>query len=218
MQDLLHAFPDQEKTEAIFVFARPYWFTFLPNTILFLAVFIFVTFSQYLAATHVVVSTQTSNLIVLVLGIFQLFALTVFLVAILDFYYDILIITDLRLVEIEQEQLFYHKFAQLNLAEVEDVNAVEQGFFSTLLDYGTIQVQTAGTEENFIIPNIRYPNEVVSIISSLSKQAKENVPEEKRFPECKVIAVIDGNKITDPAALAALGAMVPEDIRLVRPQ
>jgi len=198
------------------VFARPPWFTFLPTILLFVIVFVFSLVLEYVVATREIGSLQTSNLIILGLGIFQLFALTVFLVSVLDFYYDLLIVTDQRLVDIDQQQLFYRKFSQLNLENVEDVNAVLQGFFQMTLNFGTIQVQTAGEQENFIIHNLKHPNEIVGIISSLSKQAKENIPDAQRVPETRAVAVISDRLITDPTQLAGLGAMVPDDIRLRR--
>jgi uncharacterized membrane protein YdbT with pleckstrin-like domain len=213
-QDLRHAFPTQEKDEAVFVFARPYWFTFLPVIILFVISFAFSLGFEYLASTQVIGSLQTSGYIILGIGIFQLFSVTVFLVALLDFYFDILIVTDERTVDINQEQLFSRKIAQLNLEDIEDVNSVIQGFFPTLLSYGTVQIQTAGEQENFIIPAVRYPNEITGIILSLSEQAKDRIDEEKRIPETKVVAVLDNRPVTDLSLLPSLRAMVPDDLRL----
>ncbi len=63
-----------------------------------------------------------------------------------------LIVTDRSLVQILQKSLFIRKISRLSMSNVEDVTAEERGMLSTIFDYGTITVQTAGTLENFIFP------------------------------------------------------------------
>lgn len=63
-----------------------------------------------------------------------------------------LIVTDRSLVQILQKSLFIRKISRLSMSNVEAVAAEERGMLSTIFDYGTITVQTAGTLENFIFP------------------------------------------------------------------
>lgn len=63
-----------------------------------------------------------------------------------------LLVTDRSLVQILQKSLFIRKISRLSMSNVEDVTAEERGILSTILNYGTVIVQTAGTMDNFIFP------------------------------------------------------------------
>ena len=63
-----------------------------------------------------------------------------------------LLVTDRSLVQILQKSLFIRKISRLSMSNVEDVTAEERGILSTIFNYGTIVVQTAGTLDNFIFP------------------------------------------------------------------
>jgi len=215
MFDIAHSFPGKDSKEAVFIFARPYFVAFIPTALIFL--FIFLTSLVFqLGVTQGWIGHFTddiANSVVLFVGLFQLFVLVVFLVAILDFYYDIIIVTDRRMVDIDQEQLLFRSISELNLEEVEDVNSSISGFMQTLFGYGTILVQTAGEQENFIAKNFRNPREIASIISDLSLQAKRQIPEETRIPHTAVLGVINDQQITTMDALRKTGAISPDDTR-----
>lgn len=217
MNDLLHAFPGQNIDEPVFVFARPYFVAFIPTALLFLVVFVFSLFSQFLLANNLFnLSVTADNAGILLLGAFELFTLIVFFVAVLDFYYDIVIVTDRRAVDIDQEQLFFRRITELSLEEVEDVTSTVQGFFRTIFNFGTVQIETAGKDEMFTMANVRFPREITAIVLDLSAQAKKETPENSRYPQTKVLAVINNQAITNTATLQSLGAILPSDFRLVQ--
>jgi membrane protein YdbS with pleckstrin-like domain len=61
-----------------------------------------------------------------------------------------LLVTDRSLVQIMQKTLFNRKVSRLSMSNVEDVNEEQRGIISSIFNYGTLTVQTAGTEDNFI--------------------------------------------------------------------
>jgi uncharacterized membrane protein YdbT with pleckstrin-like domain len=61
-----------------------------------------------------------------------------------------LLITDHSLIQIMQKTLFNRKVSRLSMSNVEDVKEEQRGIISGLFNYGTLTVQTAGTEDNFI--------------------------------------------------------------------
>jgi hypothetical protein len=217
MFDIAHSFPGKERREAVYVFARPFFIAFLPTALIFLFIFGCTLLLQLGIAQGWFGNFDDAfaNAIVLFLGLFELFILIIFLVAILDFYYDIFIVTDRRVVDINQEQLFYRSISELNLEDVEDVNSSVKGFFPTLFGYGTIVIQTAGEHENFVAHNFLYPREIASIVSDLSQQAKRGVTEEHRIPETEVIGVIEDQQLTDFQALRQAGAITTDDPRRI---
>lgn len=214
MQDLLHSFPGQEDDEPVFIFVRPYWVSFIPTALAFLFLMFFAVASQILIATGglVALDAPTAQAIVYIFGIFQLVVILVFLVAALDFYFDIVIVTDRRMVDIDQEQLFFRRISQLNLEDVEDVTSVVKGFFPSIFDYGSLEVQTAGEARNFEIPNIKNTHEIEAIIADLAEEAKSGVPEVKRVPDTAVKGVIENRLLSSADELNAAGALHPGDL------
>lgn len=216
MFDLSTSFPGKERDEAVYIFARPYFWAFLPQVLIFSLVFLLAAFFQAgLAGSWFPVLNSDLRLpLIFGLGILELGCVVVFFTAILEYYCDILIVTDRRVVEINQEQLFYRHISELNLLDVEDTNSTVQGVFATFLGFGTVNVQTAGEQENFNCYNLRYPREITSIISELAQQAKDGLSPHQRGPEnSRVIAVIDNKPIASMEELARSGAINTDDPR-----
>lgn len=216
MLDLQHSFPGQEEREAIFVFVRPYFLAFVPASLVFTLIFILALVIQVGVRFGYIGSGLGSlgvNAVVLGLGVFELFVLIVYLIALLDFYYDILIVTDRRLVDIEQKQLFHRDISEMHLEEIQDVNSQVSGFFATIFGFGQVLVQTAGSQANFIFKNLRHPREVASIISDLSRQAKRQIPALERRPETPVMGVINDTRLANFEELVTAGAITTDDPR-----
>ena len=218
MNDLLHSFPGQETNEPVFVFVRPYFVSFLPVASLFAVIVTVSILTQYgLASGYFgsILSITSINSGIIFIGVFQLIALIVFFIAIFDFYYDIVIVTDRRLVDIDQEQLFSRRISELALEDVEDVTSEVNGFLATIFSYGMVFIQTAGKETQFQMQNVRYPREVAAIVLDLADQAKRGVADNVRYPQTDVLAVIDSTPIRDNQTLQKIGAILPDDLRRV---
>jgi uncharacterized membrane protein YdbT with pleckstrin-like domain len=69
-----------------------------------------------------------------------------------------IILTDKSLVTIVQRGLFNRKVSRLSMSNVEDVSFEQKGLLPTIFNYGTLTVQTAGQEDNFIFPFCPRPN------------------------------------------------------------
>jgi uncharacterized membrane protein YdbT with pleckstrin-like domain len=61
-------------------------------------------------------------------------------------------------VQIIQRSLFNKKVSRLSMSNVEDVNAEQKGIIASMLGYGTLTVQTAGEEDNFVFSFCPNPN------------------------------------------------------------
>lgn len=88
------------------------------------------------------------------------------IVAIATFLYrqNRIIITDRNVTQILQFGLFARKVSQLNIANVEDVTALQAGFVQTMLNFGTLTIETAGEQANFAFPYCPNCGEVAKII------------------------------------------------------
>lgn len=97
----------------------------------------------------------------ILLGSAYLLLVTVFFHALfVDYYLDIWIVTNDRIVDIQQSGLFKRTVAELDLKQVQDVTSQTIGIFGTFFNYGTVGIQTAGAKQKFDFQNVANPHEI----------------------------------------------------------
>lgn len=69
-----------------------------------------------------------------------------------------LIITDQNITQVLQIGLFNRKVSELSMSNVEDVTAQQKGIFPTIFNYGTLKIETAGEQNNFLFSYCPNPN------------------------------------------------------------
>lgn len=86
-----------------------------------------------------------------------------------------IIVTDKSLVTVVQKSLFNKKTSRLSMSNVEDVSAEQKGILASILGYGTLTIQTAGEEDNFIFPLCPRPNDIADqILQARQAYARTN--------------------------------------------
>lgn len=105
----------------------------------------------------------------------NLFWIALFVV-LTDFYLDIWIVTDKRVIAIEQKGFFSRTVSEFELSKIQDITVAVHGIIPTLLRYGDLTVRTASEHENFVFRQVPQPNEVKD---ELLRAALAHKPEEK---------------------------------------
>lgn len=160
------AIPDlikQKPYEKIEYVLRRHPLTFVPNVILFLV----------LMAVPVIVFLLINNLYpdmflgdipfvlgVLLASIFYLSIYLFFYAQFVDYYLDIWIVTNDRIIDTEQKGLFSRSTTELDLYRIQDVTANTEGMFKTLFHYGDVTVSTASNNTQIIFKDVLNPNEI----------------------------------------------------------
>jgi hypothetical protein len=98
-----------------------------------------------------------------------------------DYYLDVWIVTDQRIVNIEQKGLFGRIVSELELENIQDITTDVKGVIPTFLNYCNLYVQTAAEMERFVFRNIPDPYSVKDMIMNLQK--KQEKKEENEFGE-----------------------------------
>lgn len=81
-----------------------------------------------------------------------------------NYYLDSWIVTDKRIIDIEQHGLFNRSVSECHLDRVQDVTAEVKGFLPTFLKYGDVMIQTAGEQGKFVMRNVPHPYEIKDAI------------------------------------------------------
>lgn len=107
--------------------------------------------------------------------LFMFFWLIIFIVW-LDYYLDVWIVTDQRIVNIEQKGLFFREISELEHSKIQDVTTEVHGIVPTLLKFGYVYIQTAAEKSRFVFKQVPDPVLVRTVIMKLQKRA---IKEEK---------------------------------------
>jgi uncharacterized membrane protein YdbT with pleckstrin-like domain len=123
--------------------------------------------------TDILTGSVSRPLSILFAGIYYLFVFLYFYAYFIDFYLDMLIITNDRLIDVEQKGVFSRSIAEVDLYQIQDASSEIKGAFSTLFNYGDIQIQTAGALPKFVIHNISSPHVLRQEILALAAEDKK---------------------------------------------
>ena len=89
----------------------------------------------------------------------------------IDYYLDVWIVTNERIVNIEQKGLFSRHISELRFSKVQDVTSSANGLIATILNFGDVYVQTAAEQERFIFRQVGNPFAIKDEIMRLARDA-----------------------------------------------
>ena len=93
-----------------------------------------------------------------------------------EYYLDIWVITNYRILNIEQNGLFNRTFSEQQLNRVQDITSEVKGFFPTMLNFGNVYIQTAAEIERFSFEQIKDPQGCANKIAEIVEENKKLQP------------------------------------------
>lgn len=114
-----------------------------------------------------------SIILILVLSAYVLSAILFSYTYFVAFYLDLWVITNDRILDMEQKSLFARTIAEVDLYQIQDATSEVKGLFPSLFNYGNVVLQTAGPVPKFIFKNISNPHSLREIILDLSAEDKK---------------------------------------------
>jgi uncharacterized membrane protein YdbT with pleckstrin-like domain len=172
-------FQGQRENEDVLRIIHRHWFNIILQYIGIgcATILLVVIFSILPKAAPITTDALPPLLLLFLLNTFLLFIwLYVFLIWV-DYYFDVWIITNERIVNIEQKGLFNREVSELQFSRIQDVTSVVDGFIPTILNFGDVYVQTAAEEERFVFRQIPDPYTIKDMVMQLSRSG---TPEEAR--------------------------------------
>lgn len=173
-------FPSQQPDETIHLVVRQHWVFLLLRLLVIVFLFaLLLAFQAYVPTVAPTLFVGTAGkvmslasqiyVLILVLGVFLIWVF---------YYLNIQIITNLRVVDINQNGLFSRSISELHIDKIEDVTSASHGPLATLFQYGDVYVQTAGTVDRFEFDHVPAPEQIEKILLDLY----ENRPQPKPLP------------------------------------
>lgn len=167
-------FPSQSENEKILLVAREHWFRLFARLFIIGVFALLPTGILYLLGTTGMGDDKAKQVISLLTQLYYLGVFIAIYITLALYYLNVHIISEQRIVDIDQIGLLNHRISELNMETVQDVSSQTVGLFGSIFDYGTVFIQTAGASERFQFENIPQPAHVAKTILSAYEEHQKN--------------------------------------------
>lgn len=170
--------PNREPGEEIIFFLRRHSFVLTKSLVVFFLIALLPLAVYYIAHEDLAgwLDDKTFVLLFRLLIIsFYLFWWLLLYYVWLDYFLDVWIVTNHRILNIEQKGLFNRVVAENKLFRIQDVTSEQKGLFPTFFNYGEVYIQTAGSEQRVVFEQIPQPYHVARHVIKLVERRKKKV-------------------------------------------
>lgn len=164
-------FETQEAEETVILFLRQHMivnvgWVFAASVMLIVPT---VLFPALMDALGVIIPVPSAYLIIGTL-FWYLGTLGFIIAKFLGWYFNIYIVTNERVIDIDFHYLLYKQFSQAELNRIQDISYSSGGILATFFNYGTVKIQTAGEMPNLEFDKVPRPERVVETVRDLTEQ------------------------------------------------
>lgn len=167
-------FENQEKDERIYLFLRRH---FITNVKWIITTIIFTLFPPAFLMLQslfpITVFEIPGNILLTLLLFYYLILFGFAFVNYVSWFYNVGIVTNLRVIDIDVTSLQHKNVAATSLSDIVDVEYNQKGFFGNILDYGDVHMQTEGLKPNFEYLSVPHPAQIADVIADL--KAKRSI-------------------------------------------
>lgn len=168
-------FPGQNEGEVVKALLRRHWIRLFDHSVWFIiqTAIPLIGITLLLFFTDIRIETDSLIFIIAILAfsLYYLFIVLFYFADLVGYHLDIWVVTDKRLVSIEQFSLFHRLVSEQPILKVQDVTHEVKGQLQTMLDFGNVHIQTAGEQERFIFADVPHPDRVAKLILETHEQA-----------------------------------------------
>lgn len=169
-------FIKQKPYEHIVYVLRRHPITFIPTLVLFVILLaippLFYIAVQSLWPT-LLQGDVTYPVLILIASGYYLFVYIFFFTNFIDYYLDIWIVTNDRIIDIEQFGLFSRTISELDLFRIQDVTTDVHGVLPTFFEYGDVTVKTASSNVGLIFRQVARPDTIRHELLRLSHEDRK---------------------------------------------
>ncbi len=172
----MSTFPGQRADEQVIHVVHRHWFNLLAHFFIIFVLFI-VTFGSLLFFTLLFPDAVSGEKVLFINflenSILLFLWLYIFLLWI-DYYFDVWIITNERILNIEQKGLFVRHISEIEFIRIQDISTEVTGLMATVLNFGDLYIQTASENERVTFRQVADPNQLKDEIMRLTKRGQLN--------------------------------------------
>ncbi len=155
-------FETYEEGEKVILLLRAHPITY------FRVIFNFVIFLLIIFSSNFFLSYLLNSSLVFIVNLFAVvFVFSYIFFNFLNWYFNVGIVTDKRIVDIDFHNVLYKEVSSAYLDKIEDIVVKSGGYFGSFFDFGDIYIQTAGAIDHIEFHNVPFPSEAVETINKL---------------------------------------------------
>jgi len=166
-------FANQKKDEEVLFLLRRHLITNFPWVAAFVLM-IGIVFSAFHFGFYVFLP---STLRLVVVYAWLLLALIIFWSGFLSWYFNVNIISNERVVDVDFYNLIYKEISDAEIENIEDVTLVMAGVAQTVFNYGSVLIQTAAETPQLRFENVPNPALVVQVLKKMQMEEKQETLE-----------------------------------------
>lgn len=118
-----------------------------------------------------------------------------------SWYGDVYILTNYRIIDVEQQGFFSRSFAETTLNNIQDISHEVTGVAATVFNYGTIVVQTAGASPDISLNQIGHPQEQTVYLLKNQQQYIQDHDDEMSAEKLITLLAKHGDRLEEIAKL-----------------
>lgn len=157
------SFANQRQGEKVLLVLRAHWITNLGWILLGI---IFLFFPLVLVKFPVIAFLPEKYQILVLIG-WYLLLLAYLFQKFLTWYFNVGIVTDQRIIDVDFYGLLYKEITDAELDKIEDVTEIQIGAVRALFNFGVLSVQTAGENKMIELSDIPNPRQVAKLLQDL---------------------------------------------------
>lgn len=157
------AFDTQTREENIVLLLRPHPITQLKQ---FIIIGIALALPMFTHLSFLVDFLPANYLTAVFLSWYMLtftYALSTFLI----WFFSVFIITDERIIDVDFVSMLFKDVSTAKIDDIQDISSKTGGFLASVVDYGTVYIQTAGEQREVEFENIPHPAKVAALLNEL---------------------------------------------------
>ena len=164
-----YTFEGKESAEKTLVVLYRHWFMLFLDVIIFCLLFI-LPFASYFLVNESLLRLGLNDIFWLLIGIYLIFWWLGIFYRIIMYLMDTWIVTDHRILNNEQHGFFNRTLSEMSIGKIQDVSVRLYGVIPTFLNFGDVEIQTAGTEAKFTFKQIPNPQKIKELVMQVHRE------------------------------------------------
>ena len=160
---MIYSFDSQLDGENVLLLLRKHPITQVPKLLMIVVMLLIPSFFSQVGFY----SQLTGNFQTAILLFWYLIVVGYSLESFLTWFYNVYIVTDERIIDIDFLSLIYRNVSAAKLDKVEDITAVTSGAVQSIFNYGTVQIQTAAEKSEFEFEDVPQPTKVTQFLNEM---------------------------------------------------
>lgn len=168
-------FPGQKEGEVIQYLVRKHWIIYLRLFLFLAATFLVPLIGYFYLQFGFDFSANTNRILTLVFLVYLEILTLIAFIRWLEEELDLIIITNERVISIDQVTFMHRSISETELVQIQDVKHIAKGVLSNVFGFGSLQIQTAADKIVFIIHDVPEPYKMARKIMDVRDELKKKL-------------------------------------------